>query len=288
MICFYHSKDLDGYCSGAIVKKMFPECEMIGYDYGQPFPFDKCKNEVVIMVDVSLSMRDMWILSDICSLTWIDHHFSAIKDYHEFCNIRTPHMITVLQDGISACEGAWNYFFEGEPMPTSVQLLGEYDTWRNKDQVRWRTKVLPFQFGMRLICNTAESFPQILLTKSADANIRGSHVLNDGHTVLKYQEQSNAIACKAAFEGIFSGYRVIALNIAGANSQAFDSVYDPTRHDIMMPFFFDGKMWKVSMYATKDDIDVSTIAKNHGGGGHKHAAGFRVNKLKDVFPNILI
>lgn len=37
MYCFYHSKDLDGKCSGAIVKYKFPDCNMIGIDYGDKF-----------------------------------------------------------------------------------------------------------------------------------------------------------------------------------------------------------------------------------------------------------
>ena len=38
MKCFYHSADLDGHCSGAIVKMVYPECELIGINYGDKFP----------------------------------------------------------------------------------------------------------------------------------------------------------------------------------------------------------------------------------------------------------
>ena len=38
MKCFYHSADLDGQCSGAIVKLARPDCELVGIDYGDPFP----------------------------------------------------------------------------------------------------------------------------------------------------------------------------------------------------------------------------------------------------------
>ena len=58
MKCFYHSSDLDGHCSGAIVKARFPECEMIGINYGQPFPWgDIEEGEIVYMVDSSHSFQ---------------------------------------------------------------------------------------------------------------------------------------------------------------------------------------------------------------------------------------
>ena len=34
MKCFYHRIDFDGVCSAAIVKAKYPECELIGIDYG--------------------------------------------------------------------------------------------------------------------------------------------------------------------------------------------------------------------------------------------------------------
>ena len=40
MKCFYHSADLDGHCSAAIVKAVCPECELIGINYGDAFPWD--------------------------------------------------------------------------------------------------------------------------------------------------------------------------------------------------------------------------------------------------------
>ena len=46
-----------------------------------------------------------------------------------------------------------------------------------------------------------------------------------------------------------------------------------------MPFSFNGRngTWKYSMYSKT--VDVSNIAKKYGGGGHKGAAGFNMDKL---------
>lgn len=144
-ICFYHSADLDGVCSGAIVKHFVPDCELAGYDYGQPFPWDKVRpgpdaendplwahlfepkngyegpeqndgyavetirmeKRTVYMVDVSLPPKDMKRLAAVSNLIWIDHHKTAI----EGCKELPP---TGVQDTrYAACELCWSWFNTG-------------------------------------------------------------------------------------------------------------------------------------------------------------------------------
>jgi oligoribonuclease NrnB/cAMP/cGMP phosphodiesterase (DHH superfamily) len=47
-------------------------------------------------------------------------------------------------------------------------------------------------------------------------------------------------------------------------------------------------MADVSLYTTKDEVDCSIIAKSNGGGGHKKAAGFRVEDISKIFSQIRI
>lgn len=287
MIVIYHSRDLDGYCSGAICKKRYPEAKLIGYDYGRPIPWDEIpEGEPVIMVDVSLPMPDMLIMAERSKrqFTWIDHHASAIKDFNEYFIENDNLIAAVLQDGIAACEGAWKYLFPEFDMPRTVKLLGEYDTWRNSDKYYWEHTVLPFQFGMRLNITNADNFPQIMLDSESDiASAKVVEAFMKGATVLAYQKEQNAIACRGAFEIEFKGMRAICCNGGGFNSQAFESVWDEEKYDLMMPFKFDGKKWTFSMYTTKD-IDLSVIAKEMGGGGHKKACGFQVIGVPSFLP----
>ena len=77
----------------------------------------------------------------------------------------------------------------------------------------------------------------------------------------------------------FAGLRAICLNTNLMNTQTFQSIWDPKKWDIMIPFNYSGKtnLWTVSLYTTHSHIDCSCIAKERGGGGHKKAAGFIVN-----------
>lgn len=277
MIIIYHSRDVDGFASGAICKRKYPDATLIGYDYGQPFPWDKISpEEDVIMIDVSLPMDDMLKLARHIEgkFTWVDHHISAINEFNNF-KIDGPGWITaVLENGIAACELAWKYLFPEEPMPEAILLLGEYDTWRNQNKKKWDEEILPFQFGLRMYCTSPETFPESLFQNNTLSPV--IDIINQGDTVLMYLDQYNAGQCKkAAFEINFLGHRAICLNGGGFNSDVFKSVYDPKKHDIMMPFQFNGKFWVVSLYTTKEDVNCSHIAKMLGGGGHAKASGFQ-------------
>jgi oligoribonuclease NrnB/cAMP/cGMP phosphodiesterase (DHH superfamily) len=282
MVIIYHSKDLDGYCSGAICKRKYPDAKLIGYDYGQLFPWDEIPaGEPVIMVDVSLDMMDMEKLACLSTkLTWIDHHASAINAYNEYKEHQlwsNEYITAVLQIGIAACEIAWEYLFPDEQMPEAVSMLGIYDTWRQSEPgYSWESLILPFQYGMRLFVKDADSFPQSIFNHS---NL--NTIIADGNTILEYQRQQDKLAMHGAFECEFQGYKAIMCNVRGVGSLAFDSVLKP-EHEIMVGFGYTGRQWSFSLRTVKEDVDVSLIAKQFGGGGHRKAAGFAVDNLSDV------
>ena len=111
MKCFYHSSDLDGHCSGAIVKLKYPNCELIPINYGKEIDLDTIeKNEVVYMVDFSLKpFKQMFALNEKAKLFWIDHHATAID------NAYTKNFIasggSFLKLDRAGCELTWEYCF---------------------------------------------------------------------------------------------------------------------------------------------------------------------------------
>jgi oligoribonuclease NrnB/cAMP/cGMP phosphodiesterase (DHH superfamily) len=286
MVGIYHSADLDGICSGALMKYKYPDIILYGYDYGKPFNFN-LDGEDVIMSDISLPIQYMFELSKkVKSLTWIDHHISKINDYYEFIkehNNNQDFLTPVLDTNYAACEGTWKYLYnkvDYSNIPLFVKLLGEYDTWRNNNTPRWDNTILPFQYGMRLLHNGVDKFPENEL-KQYDV----IEIINKGHLVLQYQTQMDQKNAKEiAFEAEFDGYKAICMNVFGANTSMFDSVYIEGKHDIMIPFCFTGQFWKVSVYSKNKDINCSQIASKHGGGGHHSASGFTVSDIREIFP----
>jgi len=159
MKCFFHAADLDGHCSGALVKLWYSECEMFPIDYGDPFPWKEIsRGEEIFMVDFSLQPFDeMLDLDRICHLTWIDHHVSAIKEYEAVLDSGyKPRMETILsKDERAACELVADYIVpvknQSSEMFFVTRALGRYDVWDKQGCGRiWDSIILPFQYGMRL------------------------------------------------------------------------------------------------------------------------------------------
>ena len=265
-VCLYHSADLDGKCSGAIVKKIYPNCQLYGIDYGQPCPWDLIKDKTVIIVDFSFPIETMIKLNQISDLIWIDHHISAIKEL-EKSGVKIKGLRNTAK---AACGLAWVYF-QKPPTPKTVKMLGAYDRGDLSDPL-----TLPFQYGMRQFNTDPENQE---LWSDMFKDIRFAEIYKQGQNILQYVRRHDEKFSHAyCFEITFEGLRCVVLNRQPLNSKVFDSVWDENKHDLMIGFAKRQDVWQVSLYTTKD-IDVSEIAQRHGGGGHKKAAGFVCKEL---------
>ena len=276
MKCFYHSADLDGHCSGAIIKRRYPECEMIGINYGQEFPWESIEEgEIVFMVDFSLQPFSlMERLNSLCKLIWIDHHKTAIDAAYEAGFLAHEQSLEV---GKAGCELTWVHIYPHLAIPEGVYLLGRYDVW----DLAAHPNIMKFQYGMRSHDDTlpdSEIWEFVLNTHNL---VFHNRTCENGEIVLDYQKsQSSKYAKACAFDTEIVGLPAIAMNVGMANSQMFESVFDLEKHKIMMPFVWKDGKWTVSLYTVNETgIDVGLIAKSFGGGGHKQAAGFQCSEL---------
>ena len=267
MKCFYHKSDLDGICSGAIVRKKYPGCTMIGFDYGDQFLAEKLNpKELLILVDISLSSETMtgFLKNDI-KVIWIDHHHSALQlaEEHGYSKIRGMRKV-----GVGACILTWQYFFES-PVPESVRMLGEYDVWDHKNP-----DTVPFHNGLNSLGLSVYSH---LWTKLfADDNL--SYTIHTGKKILRYiKESTKKLADLTMYKKTWKGYTVSFIN-----SCIIDSIFYtflPRENlfecDFIVSYYRSkNREYRVSLRTYKDNIDVSEIAMSYGGGGHKSAAGF--------------
>lgn len=194
--CIYHSKDLDGLMSGAIVKHYQTEywepCKLHPYDYGENLDTRKFKGKTVVMIDVSMPMDRMELLATSCmEFMWIDHHLSAYNDLLDYCKdkgyeilqrkindlvlsteVKKMNLIYYYSPRLSGCELAAIIFNKhlNSASKKVIQLLGQYDTWRQFDDKKfvnddnWNEVVIPFQYGMRARYNNPESIADFIAT----------------------------------------------------------------------------------------------------------------------------
>ena len=285
-ICLYHGVDLDGFCSGAIYSKYVREnllpYELIPANYGWKLPWEKFEDANVTMVDFSLPMIELQKLLDIAkTVTWIDHHKSAIEEFNRTDFVDSEKLHTVLSVDFAGCELIWNYLFPEESIPHTVHLLGRYDVWKHENP-----DVLPFQYGMRLfdlkpdVGKDAWLWDTLLYGPNSVENAKVESIIETGRAILQYQTKEDETGAKSScFELAWNGLRWLCSNRGGRGSKFFDSLWDETKYDGMLSFGWNGSHWVFGIYSTKDDVDCGEIAKQYDGGGHKGAAGFRCNKL---------
>ena len=308
IICIYHSIDLDGWMSAAIVKhwhmnylnsisntiSKVDTLDFIGYNYGQPIP-DLSEYNKVIMCDISFPMEEMYdvLVNRIGNnLIWIDHHISAIKNFDTWNQSYGNQYLEGLRDtNFAACELTWKYFFPNETMPEIIRLLGMYDSFRNKGTDE-ETKVLEFQYGARqCISNYEEAYTE--LTKDDSNTIGELTNLERIHRQGKAIYQYLCTEAKQTYKNGFSIYfrndikrgsviengvlKFICINKERFNPINFGIDYHKDGYDGCACFHYANGMWNFSLYNDNGEVDCSQIAKQYGGGGHKYAAGMIVD-----------
>ena len=266
MICIYHN-DLDGRCSAAIVRKycggsvVFHEA-----DYKDAAPLGKIAGENVVIVDFSYKPADMLNIVELAnSVIWIDHHATA-KDYpyQYLSGLRN------FNDKEKAgCELTWEYYLPDEPMPRAVSLIGDYDKWK----LQYAPTCFQFYEGMKLLDNEPDAlcWPSLLFNNDLVPEIVAS-----GINAIRYRDNYCAGLCKSFGYGTeIDGNKAYVCNMFMFGSGGFGEKFH--EYPLCIAYIHDGKQFSVSLYS--ETVDVGQIAKKHGGGGHKGAAGFVCDTL---------
>jgi len=288
----HHSADFDGLFCREIARKFLPTADLIGWDYGQPKPVIPPDVETIYILDLSPECLggDTY---DPAKLVWIDHHKSAIEKF--------PATIPGYRiDGVAACRLAWQWFslHLGTPNPErfalplkehfvnrelhepfAVQLAGEYDVWDKRNPA-----VDTFQLGLH--AQELKDHHWAMLLSMDQASVFGESLLQKGAMIQDYVNRRDAeIIESSGFITEFEGLKFLALNSASKGSLQFAARDVPeTGHDALMKFNFTGTCWDVSLYHAKHrtDLDLSVIAVRYGGGGHRGACGFRMDKITPI------
>lgn len=304
----HHSADFDGLFCRAIAHKFLPEAELIGWDfkdepvrvptegmiYVMDLPVDKVFGIEFPVKQSNTDYGNQLFSAVKDRLIWIDHHKSSIETH-------PSDIMGYRIDGVAACRLAWQWFtmVDGNtsfgdvgnsirsagvlPMiqdfkhrnvnePLAVRLAGEYDVWDKRDP---RAEL--FQHGLRSRELDSVTWAY-LFGGSTFAEQVVSDLLESGKVVQFVRDNEyREVITQQGFTVQWEGLTFLACNSheLDIRSHLFTAGIKP-EHDALLGFTFNGKDWRVSLYGVpgKPDIDLSVIAKRHGGGGHKQACGF--------------
>ena len=282
MKCFHHD-DLDGKCSGAIVKHHYPDCEMISMDYEKDFPFNTIQPEEKIWI-VDFSLQKPGEFKKLCdivgkeNIVWIDHHQTSIKKIEKegITDLKGHRADTIPSASILT----WNFINAPEtiPLPSALRAINTWDTWKHDDN----PVILNFICGMGAYNTDPENpiWEKLLYTKKESLF---ETIRKKGSTIRSFTEISNKEYIeKFGFEVQFDSeefkkYRGLACNVGNGNSKTFGSKIK--EYDLVITFISNGEKYAVRMYTEKTYLKMNKIAVEYGGGGHPQAAGFECKKL---------
>lgn len=289
----FHHNDLDGHVSREIVKRYLAitsEEEVICREINYGMEFDdhdiNYDEDKIYMVDFCLQPEEQMIQlikRAGKNLVWIDHHKTSAELLERNPEIGFQGYISTT-DG-AACELCWLFFFSHEPIPNTVKLIGQYDSWNHGGEYNWEEQVVPFKIWAETI-----NVDQAFLKEMSEVNLYS--VISTGGAINSYIKKldkalvlgsSHRINLKVP--GIDREFSTLVMNTAKAGSGQIEAAYSAAKYDVMFTYRnVKGKYWTIGMYSIKPDVDCSAIAKIIGqmgpfksGGGHKGAAGCQVD-----------
>lgn len=269
MLCIYHIADHDGKGSAAIVRSVYPGCELMGLNHDMDIPYEEIrKHDQIVVCDIALPLDFMFELSQTKDFTWIDHHLSVINEYDEAVKNGKPEIKGIRRVGTAAICLTWEYFYPDKEMPEGIKLIGLNDLFMLEDK-----RVRPFEYAIQ---SQGVNRPQDEIWKrliNNEVDIKAT--VEKGKAILSWIKARNYRMVRSlAFESQYMGYKCICANMAQGYSEFYDSLPNREQFDVMINFYMNKKNgWNLSFYTEKENVDVSKIAATFGGGGHQKASG---------------
>lgn len=271
----YHANCPDGFCAAWVARGALPsETEFIPVNYSEPPPevaFDR--DAELFILDFSYSRDIMFQLAALRHqrMVVLDHHKTAREALDgleiELASNNCGDALSVTFDmDKSGARLAWEHFRGATPAPWLVDYTEDRDLWRFKlphsEAVSAFLRSHPFDFG--LWDGFAETKPGSMLWVD---------YINQGLAILRYQKQVVRQAVENAREVELGGHTVLAVNTTVCFSEVAGELAKGRPFGAAFFIRPDGKkQW--SLRSTPEGVDVAEVARRHGGGGHRNAAGF--------------
>ncbi len=294
VLIIYHANCPDGFGSAWLIRRGIRAAdeatattgrtiELFEGKYGEEPPLDLIRaTDTTFIVDFCYPTEQLNnIASETDDLVVLDHHQTAAQwladsDLRVFGSVEdlltdqtdesTAHdHVAVMNQGRSGIGLASDFVFTvfGLRAPDWARHIEDRDLWR---------------FGIN---GTAEVFaavtshPMTLNNWDLMASMGSLDLYREGTAIARYRNKLIAEIVDTAFEAELLGHRVwiagspyaVASDVAGVlairNPKLFGAY-----------FIITGETVKWGLRSTPDGMDVAELAAVHGGGGHKHAAGF--------------
>lgn len=265
IMVLYHANCPDGFgAAWAFSRKYGDSAEYIPVAHGEEAPCVKGRN--VYIVDFSYDRTTMLRMAeDASSLVVLDHHKSAQEHSGdlEFCHFDMSHSGAYL---------AWEHLFPHDDAPLLIKYIEDRDLW--KWEMPHAEEVLSAVDSFE---KTFENWDLIHSYLDGSESVRWKRVRSMGEGILQYKRNLIKSLLKNSFRVVIMGDEVPIVNAPFFQSEMAAEL--AVGESFAAAYYFDGDDYKFSLRSQDGGHDVSKVAANFGGGGHKNASGFRISCL---------
>jgi oligoribonuclease NrnB/cAMP/cGMP phosphodiesterase (DHH superfamily) len=276
IIVLYHANCLDGFTSAWVAWKKFGDSAVyIPAKHGDEPPEEVFeKGKTIYMLDFFSYPKETIerILENSEKLIVIDHHISV----QDLLPLADEHVFNNEESGASL---SWKYFYPNEKLPKFIEYVRNHDIWNfvlpKTSEVAEALYLQDFEFEIWDKMKDTFEIKDLF-----------ERFVQDGELLIKKRDKTVEKIIKYAVEVEIGGYKGLAVNA---------NIYpNELGHALFEASGVFGAIWSnrgdyinVSLRSGEGGADVSELAKIYGGGGHKHAAGFRINESEYISLNKL-
>lgn len=268
----YHKNCFDGYGAAWVahgfLTKLGVDAEYIPATYGDPVPeFAEGQHNVYIL-DFSYPRAVLEELATKHNIVVLDHHKTAQANCEGlgFC---------IFDMERSGAGLTWDYFSPNRPRPPLVNYIEDRDLWRFKLPKSKEIHALVASYE-----KTFENFT--VLNFILESEVGRGQAAQEGGAILRAENQKIEEMCRDVRFVELGGHSVPAVNCPYSfGSNVGHRLLELFPDAPFAAYYFDRGDGEQQWGLRSEDhrVDVSEVAKQYGGGGHRNASGFVKGKV---------
>lgn len=274
-------------------------------DYPKEFPaYMINEGEAVFILDLSFTVNNIEeafeaIFKKTHNVTWIDHHASSI-DAKKLIKGKYNYQ-GIINSSYCAAYLAYFYFnstsYEDDienllkkyekKTPEFIKIVDLWDSWKdvNKNVRSFMARFKQLENDIAIEDNEWSVWLSNKIIKSfvdgeltTESNIVVNNMIQKGYPLVGFEDSQYKAIMENAFDRNICGVTFRCVNSYLGNSLLFGE--DFFKYDAVLKFYYVPKdnMFTCSVYSNKDsNFNCGELAEAFGGGGHFHAAGFKLS-----------
>ena len=271
-MCFYHSGCPDGFGAAWSVRRAWGEdAWYVARGHEDRVNLEECEDALVAFVDIAPARGELDALAEVAAqVVILDHHITArnrlATDNRRLEDLEADGHLLHFDLDHSGSVLAWRYFHPDTPTPDLLRYVEDQDLWNwalpNSDAVNAAIASYPREFDVwdRLAADPIEKLAA------------------EGEPILRANRMEVERRLDHARPVALGTRRIEAVNASTNRAQIGHELAKRAAYGAEWGLVYrvEGAEVFATIYSI-GDLDISKVALEYGGGGHRNASGFHVS-----------